>query len=70
LIVVGLLAMVYLLRRKEYQLLLPFLFFWGWGLLYVFVFHSEQRYMFPVRPVLIFLLAYWISTRKRSLKQT
>jgi hypothetical protein len=62
LVFTGLLAMYRLFKRKEYTLFLPFLFFWGWALLYVFVFHSEQRYMFPVRPLLIFLFAYWIST--------
>jgi hypothetical protein len=59
---VGLFSMCRLFKRKEYKLFFPFLFFWGWGLFYVFVFHSEQRYMFPVRPVLIFLFAYWVST--------
>jgi hypothetical protein len=68
LIFVGLFAMHRLFRKKEYKLFFPFLFFWGWGLLYVFVFHSEQRYMFPVRPVLLFLFAYWISTGKSSQK--
>jgi hypothetical protein len=68
LLFVGLFAMHRLFRKKEYKLFFPFLFFWGWGLLYVFVFHSEQRYMFPVRPVLLFLFAYWISTGKSSQK--
>lgn len=68
LLLVGLLAMVRLFLRKEYQLFFPFLFFWGWGLLYVFVFHSEQRYMFPLRPVLLFLLAYWITTYRSTKK--
>lgn len=62
LIFTALFALYRLFNRKEYQLFLPILFFWGWGLLYVFLFHSEQRYMFPVRPVLLFLFAYWIST--------
>lgn len=69
LVIVGLFAMYRLFRKKEYTLFFPFLFFWGWGLLYVFVFHSEQRYMFPVRPVLLFLFAYWVSTDKFSPKQ-
>ncbi|WP_396194683.1 hypothetical protein [Flavobacterium sp.] len=62
LVFTGLFALYRLFRRKKYLLFFPFLFFWGWGLLYVFVFHSEQRYMFPVRPLLIFLFAYWVST--------
>lgn len=68
LVLVGLLAMVRLFLRKEDQLFFPFLLFWGWGLLYVFVFHSEQRYMFPLRPVLLFLLAYWITTYRFTKK--
>lgn len=68
LVLVGLLAMVRLFLRKEYQLFFPFLLFWGWGLLYVFVFHSEQRYMFPLRPVLLFLLAYWLTNYRFTKK--
>lgn len=54
----GIWMMYYLFRSKKYKLAIPFLFLWGWSLLYVFVFHSEQRYMFPIRPMLIFLFAY------------
>ncbi len=54
-------SMIILYRKKDYQLLVPFLLLWGWSLVYVFVFHSEQRYMFPVRPFLIFLFAYFIN---------
>lgn len=68
LVLVGLLAMVRLFLRKEYQLFFPFLLFWGWGLLYVFIFHSEQRYMFPLRPVLLFLLAYWLTNYRFTKK--
>ena len=60
LIIVGLLAMIKLFRTKNYKFFIPFLLFWGWSLVYVFVFHSEQRYMFPVRPILLFLFAFYI----------
>ena len=62
-------AIVILWRQKKYQLLLPFLLLWGWSLVYVFIFHSEQRYMFPMRPVLLFLFAYCINNyfNKKSL---
>jgi hypothetical protein len=66
----GLLAMFRLFTKKSYVFFIPFLFFWGWGLLYVFVFHSEQRYMFPIRPLLLFLFAYWISSRETSIQPT
>ena len=51
-----------LIKIRTYRLLIPFLFLWFWSLLYVFVFHSEQRYMFPMRPVLVFLFAFTINT--------
>lgn len=54
-------SLIILFRKKEYRIVAPFLLLWGWSLLYVFVFHSEQRYMFPVRPVLLFLFAYGIN---------
>lgn len=54
-------AIVVLWRQKKYQILIPFLLLWSWSLLYVFVFHSEQRYMFPMRPVLLFLFAYFVN---------
>lgn len=54
-------SMIILFRKKEYQVLVPFSLLWGWSLVYVFVFHSEQRYMFPVRPVLIFLFAFYMN---------
>lgn len=57
----GLWMMYYLFKSKKYKLAIPLLFLWGWSLLYVFVFHSEQRYMFPIRPMLIFLFAYYIN---------
>lgn len=55
-------------RKKEYCLLLPFVLLWGWSLVYVFFFHSEQRYMFPTRPVLLFLFAYLVNhySKKKS----
>jgi hypothetical protein len=54
-------AIVVLWRQKKYQLMIPFLLLWGWSLVYVFIFHSEQRYMFPMRPVLLFLFAYFVN---------
>jgi hypothetical protein len=54
-------SLILLYRKKAYQLLIPFVLLWGWSLVYVFLFHSEQRYMFPVRPVLIFLFAYFVN---------
>lgn len=54
-------AIVILYRQKKFQLIMPFLLLWGWSLVYVFIFHSEQRYMFPTRPVLLFLFAYFMN---------
>lgn len=51
-------AVYLLIKVRSYTLLIPFLFLWGWSLFYVFIFHSEQRYMFPIRPALVFLFAY------------
>lgn len=53
-------AIVVLIRQKKSQIVIPFLLLWGWPLLYVFIFHSEQRYVFPVRPVLVFLFAFYL----------
>ncbi len=61
LILISLWSMYRLFKTKEYQFFIPFLMFWGWGLVYVFVFHSEQRYMFPVRPILALLFAYGLN---------
>lgn len=66
LVFVGLFVMYKLQKIKNYKLFLPFLFFWGSGLCYVFLMHSEQRYMFPFRPVLIFLFAYWLHLKKEK----
>jgi hypothetical protein len=63
LVVFGLLGLIRLFRKKEYRLAFPFLFFWGWCLLYICVFHSEQRYLFVFRTGLIFLAAYYIDCR-------
>lgn len=63
LLIISVLSMVLLFKNKKYTLFIPFLLFWGWSLIYVFVFHSEQRYMFPTRPILILLFAYWISSK-------
>lgn len=54
-------AIVVLWRQKKFQLMMPFLLLWSWSLVYVFVFHSEQRYMFPMRPVLLFLFAFYVN---------
>lgn len=61
LIFFSIMAIVILFRKKEYVIVVPLLLLWGWSLVYVFIFHSEQRYMFPVRPVLVFLVAYFIN---------
>jgi hypothetical protein len=54
-------AIVVLWRQKKNQIVIPFLLFWSWSLVYVFVFHSEQRYMFPMRPIMMFLFAYFVN---------
>jgi hypothetical protein len=54
-------AIVVLWRQKKFQLMMPFLLLWGCSLVYVFIFHSEARYMFPMRPVLLFLFAYFVN---------
>jgi hypothetical protein len=61
LVIIGLFSMYKLYRKKNYKLFIPFLLFWGWSLIYVFLFHSEQRYMLPLRPILIFLFCYYFS---------
>lgn len=61
LILVSLWTMFLLLKIKEYQIFVPFFILWGWGLLYICLFHSEQRYMYPVRPILIILFAYGLN---------
>lgn len=58
LVLLGIVGLYLLLKNKNYQLFLPILFLWSWSLLYVFVFHSEQRYLFPMRPMLLFLFGY------------
>jgi hypothetical protein len=60
LIFFSIMAMFVLLRKKEYAIVFPLLLLWIWSLIYVFIFHSEQRYMFPMRPILVFLFAYFI----------
>ncbi|WP_395051106.1 hypothetical protein [Flavobacterium sp.] len=61
LIYFSIMATVILIRKKKYQVIIPFLLLWGWSLIYIFVFHSEQRYLFPVRPVVVFLFAYYVN---------
>ena len=60
LVIFGLFGLVALFRDRNYRIALPLLFFWGWSLLYVCVFHSEQRYLFVFRSGLVFLAAYYI----------
>lgn len=60
LVFVSILGMILLFKTKNNQLFIPFLMLWGWSLIYIFILHSEQRYMFPMRPILIFLFAYTI----------
>ncbi|WP_291102571.1 MULTISPECIES: hypothetical protein [unclassified Flavobacterium] len=72
LIFFSIMAIIIVLRKKEYIIVFPLLLLWGWSLLYVFIFHSEQRYMFPVRPALIFLFAYYVNyyfDKKSPLKE-
>jgi hypothetical protein len=61
-----------LFKEKKYTLFFPFLFLWGWSLLYVCIFHSEQRYMFPLRAMQFFLLAYAVHqyTGRQSLQSS
>lgn len=61
LVVLGVFGLIKLYRNRERRLFFPFLFFWGWCLMYVCLFHSEQRYMFVFRPCLVFLSGYAIS---------
>lgn len=61
LIFFALSGMYILIRNNEFNIYIPFVLLWGWSLVYVFVFHSEQRYMFPIRPILIFLFAYSVN---------
>lgn len=61
LVLFGLFGLVRLFRKEQYKLVMPFFFFWGWCLLYICLFHSEQRYMFVFRSGLVFLAAYSIN---------
>ncbi len=72
LVVISLLSAVLLVRRKKYRLVLPFIFFWGWALMYVCIFHSEQRYMFIFRAAMVFLFAYWANDyfEKKAVEKT
>ncbi len=54
-------GIVRMLKQRKHQIVMPFLLLWGWSLVYVFIFHSEQRYLFPVRPVLVFLFGYYLN---------
>lgn len=63
LVIIGLITMYKLFKRKKWRFFIPILLYWGSALVYVFLFHSEQRYMFPFRPMLIFLFAYYIANR-------
>jgi|GEM_PF-1186047 len=54
-------AIVVLMKQRKYIIVMPFVLLWVWSLVYVFVFHSEQRYMFPMRPVLVFLFGYYLN---------
>lgn len=60
LVLFGLAGLYRLFREKKYRIAFPLLFFWGWCLLYICFFHSEQRYLFVFRSGLIFLSAYMI----------
>ena len=66
LIFLSIFSIYLLIKEKEYQLLIPFIMLWSWSLIYVFIFHSEQRYMFPNRPILIFLFAYFVNHISRK----
>lgn len=60
---------IYLLyKSNQLVLLMPLLLLWGWSILYILIFHSEQRYMFPSRPVLIFLSAFTFDAVLRRVK--
>lgn len=61
LIVISVSSLFVLIKEKKGKLVFPFLLLWICSLLYVFIFHSEQRYLFPMRPVLFFLFAYYIN---------
>ncbi len=63
-------GLINMYKLKKFNLFIPFFLLWSWSLLYVFIFHSEQRYMFPIRPVLIFLFAYSINLYDKSENQS
>jgi hypothetical protein len=57
LVVLGLAGLTRLFAKRRFVLAVPMLLFWGWCLLYICAFHSEQRYMFVFRAALIYLAA-------------
>ena len=70
LVVLALGGLVKLFREKRYRLVMPLFFFWGWCLMYICLFHSEQRYMFVFRAGLIFMAAYYINVLLQKRQQS
>lgn len=68
LVVIGVCSLFKLFKNKVYTLLIPFVLFWGSSLVFIFLFHSEQRYMFPMRPILFFMFVYYFSSIKDEKK--
>lgn len=60
----------FLVRNKKHEYYLPVLLMWSWSLLYVFIFHSEQRYMFPSRPALLILMAVFFTVMYQKREKT
>ncbi|MCB9201605.1 MAG: hypothetical protein H6604_00960 [Flavobacteriales bacterium] len=46
---------------KKIYMLLCLASFWAWSILYVSVFHSEARYVFPTRPIILLLAGIYLN---------
>ena len=66
LVFLSLLGIYKAMKEKQFTLFIPLLLLWAWSLVYIFLFHSEQRYMFAVRPVVVFLAIFFIDGLSRK----
>ncbi len=70
LIFASIFGLIRIYIKRKFNLFIPFFILWSWALVYVFLFHSEQRYMFPIRPMLIFLFAYYLNESNLKTQKT
>jgi hypothetical protein len=61
-LILAVMGIIELFKKRNYGLLIPILLLWSWLFIYICIFHSEQRYMFPLRPLLFILAAVKIES--------